>query len=342
MRKLPWTTSRLTFAGESFTIPSLTSPPSLSISDAEYAVNGHTHTPSKPTRDRDMDVVYVRSKRLIQSSTAQVDPHETRQLRRAWEVAIAINDNDEFRATITDPFLESEYKSVFEHYLRDSDRPRWSPESMNLTLREQGVDAISQLEDLIRVYGEDLWQQLKLDQSCPLATECHIYIVDTPATSGNSPGIHCLAWELLEAVSVSMPKLRLRVTRISDVPPPLKPLRFLRPNSRTTPSFATVQTDTTLDFHVLLVVARDFSRTGVERDPEPDLAQWPLMNAQRKLRSRIMLEVVRPGSREELEEHLEVRALQGTFFHLVHFDLHGRIMSDECVSRHPRLYACHY
>ncbi|KAH6889807.1 hypothetical protein B0T10DRAFT_41223 [Thelonectria olida] len=273
-----------------------------------------------------MDLVYVRSKRLIQSTA---DHPETRQLPRVWGVSIAVNDNDEVRATIQDPFLESQYKSVFEHYLRDSDRPIWSAESMNMTLHEGGVDAISQLEDLIRVYGESLWHQLNSHLSCPPATECHIYIIDTPASSGDSPGIHCLAWELLEAVSMADPKLRLRVTRISDIPPPPKPLRFRRPNSRLMPSFATVQADTTLDFHVLLVVARDFSRTGAERDPEPDLAQWPLMNVQRKLRSRIMLEVVRPGSREELEEHLEVRASQGTFFHLVHFDLHGRIMSDE-------------
>ncbi|KAI5468020.1 TPR repeat-containing protein [Mariannaea sp. PMI_226] len=273
-----------------------------------------------------MDVIYVRSQGLIKSPNPS-----SNQARRAWFATIAINDRAEFAATIVDPFLESEYKTVFEHYLRDSDRQRWSPEVMSMIL-EQGVDDIAHLEHLIRVYGDQLWRLLTLEKGLsPNATECHLYIIDSQE-SGDSPSIHCLAWELLEGVrSDWMPGLRLRVTRISDVLPLTPPLRFSRPNALLPHSFASVQADTSLDFHVLLVVARDFSRTGAERDPEPDLAQWPLMNVQRKLRSRMLLEVVRPGSREDLEEHLKLRASQGMYFHLVHFDLHGRIMNDECV-----------
>ncbi|UNI22479.1 hypothetical protein JDV02_008366 [Purpureocillium takamizusanense] len=98
--------------------------------------------------------------------------------------------------------------------------------------------------------------------------------------------------------------------------PPAAPLAF-------------VQADQSAQFKVLLVVARDFKRAGGDRDPEPDLAQWPLMRLQKKLRSRLLLEVVRPGSREELERHLQLRASQNVEFNLVHFDLHGRIMRDE-------------
>lgn len=90
-----------------------------------------------------------------------------------------------------------------------------------------------------------------------------------------------------------------------------------------------MQANSAETFRVLLVVARDFSRTGADRDPEPDLAQWPLMRVHKKLRSRLLLEVVRPGSCEELEDHLVTRAAQGVQFHLVHFDLHGRVMRDE-------------
>lgn len=261
--------------------------------------------------------------------------NHTAESRRQWSVTIAVNDHDAVPATITDPFSETEYEKIFEHYLRDSDRPRWSAESMSMTLQESTVGGVSHLEERIRWYGEHLLSQLKLSFS-PDATECQIYIVesdpDPSETADRGPGLHCLAWELLEADHVArMPKLR--VTRISDVPPPLRQLRSMRPTHRP-PPLAAVQANPALNFHVLLVVARDFSRSGAERDPEPDLAQWPLMSVQRKMHSRLLLEVVRPGSREELAGHLDVRAAQGVHFHLVHFDLHGRIMSDEYVI-HP-------
>ncbi|KAF7550886.1 hypothetical protein G7Z17_g5417 [Cylindrodendrum hubeiense] len=262
------------------------------------------------------------------------------QRHRQWSVTIAVNDNAAVPATITDPFFEAEYKEVFEHYLRDSDRPRWSAESMSMTLQERGGDGVSHLEDLIRKYGEELWSQLEQNLNfSPDATECQIYIVESaPApgdnangtSPGSGPGIHCLAWELLEAVHVTRMS-KLRVTRISDVPLPQ------RPYHRPLPTLAAVQANPALNFHVLLVVARDFSRHGAERDPEPDLAQWPLMNARRKVHSRLLLEVVRPGSQEELAEHLEIRASQGVHFHLVHFDLHGRIKQDELGNEVPWL-----
>ncbi|KPM34846.1 hypothetical protein AK830_g11733 [Neonectria ditissima] len=362
--------------------------------DAEHAVTGQTG-PATRTRDREMEVVYVHSRRQGLASeslpaggrvppTAQRDHdaiHDHDQLlytdvhgaeeqpddvyyqdnhtpdppsrlpqHRRWNVTVKVNDHDATPTTITDPFLESEYGSVFEHYLRDSDRPRWSAESMSDTLQDSAAGGISRLEELIRGYGEKLLAQLELKPSCfsSGSTECQVYIVDGDSDDdagfpdpfsglGPGPGIHCLAWELLEAVQLAgMPKTRLRVTRISSVPLTQLQLRSTRPNHRP-PSFAAVQADPMLNFHVLLVVARDFSRTGAERDPEPDLAQWPLMNVQRKLRSRLLLEVVRPGSREELEDHLRVRSLEGVHFHLVHFDLHGRIMRDEYGNEVPWL-----
>ncbi|KAH7152888.1 hypothetical protein EDB81DRAFT_718482 [Dactylonectria macrodidyma] len=328
-----------------------------------------------------MDVVYVQSDPARQrglASEPELEPAQyghdeacsagdkdiyqpnlhTPERRRQWSVTITVNDHAAVPAVITDPFLETQYKDVFEHYLRDSDRPKWSAEAISSTLLEPDAEGISRLEDQIRAYGEALWSQLEgmLNLSRD-ATECQIYIVESGPDSsynmgdnanggipGVGPGIHCLAWELLEADHViRMPKLR--VTRISKVPPPPRPLRSHRPGYRPPHPLAAVQADPNLHFYVLLVVARDFSRSGAERDPEPDLAQWPLMNTQRKVRnrslleprSRLLLEVVRPGSREELADHLDVRASQGVYFHLVHFDLHGRVMSDEHGNQVPWL-----
>ncbi|KAL7929806.1 hypothetical protein V8C35DRAFT_314379 [Trichoderma chlorosporum] len=273
-----------------------------------------------------MDVVYVRhAARPIEVAAA-----DGTESKRSWQVAVQVNKQPEAVITITDPFLEDDYK-IFDDYLRNSDRPHWSPQS--LEQEDSGTDGVSQAEGCIHLYGEVLLTELGLLRPGVLrtgSTEVQLVIVEThdyhdeEKAVSKTGGIHCLAWELLESVRTPlMRNLRLRVTRVSDFAG--QPSRPLGPPR----SLSSAQANPNGVFHVLLVIARDFSRSGAERDPEPDLAQWPLMNVQKKLRSRLLLEVVRPGSIEELDEHLKVRAGHGVQFNLIHFDLHGRIMKDE-------------
>ena len=279
---------------------------------------------SYPTRPQEIDGEDATSS----SSTGSEDTDPLTK-RRKWRVSVRVNDHDASSAVLEDPFLEVQYRSVFEQYLRSSDRPRWS--SQALAGEEEEEEDIDRSEDLIRSYGENLFAQLELQTG--LFThgdaEAQLYVVehyDNDQTAKAASGVHCLAWELLESVQIArLPKLRLRVTRISDFPA----RRLLQPMQAPPQRLAAVQADPNATFKILLVIARDFSRSGAERDPEPDLAQWPLMNLQKKLRSRLTLEIVRPGSLEELERHLEIRAAQNVQFNLVHFDLHGRIMRDE-------------
>jgi hypothetical protein len=195
------------------------------------------------------------------------------------------------------------------------------------------LDEIALAEERIEDYGKELLRQL--DQCTSFfhdgASEAQIYVVEhhnSDTRSRAAGGIHCLAWELLESVSIShLPNLRLRVTRVSDFPA----RRLLQPPRPAGKRLAGIQADPNAAFRILLVIARDFTRTGAKQEPEPDLAQWPLMNLKKKLRSRLILEIVRPGSLEELDRHLDIRAKQNVEFNLVHFDLHGRIMRDEYV-----------
>ncbi|GFP59736.1 hypothetical protein ACSS6W_009703 [Trichoderma asperelloides] len=258
--------------------------------------------------------------------------------KRTWKVTVQANGRPSFVTTITDPFLEAEYKDVFEDYLRNSDQQHWSLQSLEL---EDGRDDISRAEDRIQAYGEMLLGEIGLFRPGLLRAEIrevqlviaehHDYASSEEGVRG---GIHCLAWELLEAVNHPLrPNLHLKVTRVSDFDFAGQPHRPLGPPR----SLSSVQASVNGVFHVLLVIARDFSRRGAARDPEPDLAQWPLMSVQKKLKSRMLLEVVRPGSIEELDEHLKVRAGHGVVFNLVHFDLHGRIMRDEYGNQVPGL-----
>ncbi|UKZ69877.1 uncharacterized protein TrAtP1_010880 [Trichoderma atroviride] len=252
--------------------------------------------------------------------------------KRTWKVTIQAN-NAAITTTITDPFLEAEY-NVFEDYLRNSDQQHWSLQKE----LEDGTDNMSRAdaEDQMKMYGQTLLGQMGLLKPGMLregVAEVQLVIAEhhDNASEQVPGGIHCLAWELVEFAKFPLAGLRLRVTRVSDFanrpPRPPGPPR----------SLSSVQASVNGFFHVLLVIARDFSRRGAARDPEPDLAQWPLMSVQKKLKSRLLLEVVRPGSIEELDEHLRVRAGHGVLFNLVHFDLHGRITHDEHGKQVPGL-----
>lgn len=152
--------------------------------------------------------------------------------RRQWQVSIHLNGDDARHATIDDPFHETEYRSVFEQYLRSSDRQSWSPQSLNL--EEHGTDVLARAEDRIETYAEKLLDQLGLKPSSfrPGTTECHIVVTEdhnhsaelcppsktddgpTSFGAGAGAGLHCLAWELLESVRLPRhPNLRLRITR---------------------------------------------------------------------------------------------------------------------------------
>ncbi|KAG5973976.1 hypothetical protein E4U55_000152 [Claviceps digitariae] len=298
-----------------------------------------------------MNVIYIRfysshSQTLRLPIPASEKKENNNTSRRGWKVAIQVNDLAPTVAHIQDPFLdEKDYVLVFEGYLPSSGRPRGKAESSvpgkQLVSETDELDNISLKEERIEKYGRELFDQL--EQQTELftpgfgndisASETQIYVVEHYDSNPTSEvvGIHCLAWELLESVRIPhLPNLRLRVTRVSDFPScPDIPSPPDLPSPQTAQPLAAIQADPNAVFTILLVIARDFRLTGAERDPEPDLAQWPLMNLQKRLRSRLTLEIVRPGSLEELEQHLMLRWNQKVTFNVIHFDLHGLIVRDE-------------
>ncbi|KHN97216.1 TPR repeat-containing protein [Metarhizium album ARSEF 1941] len=314
---------------------------------SEYAVNlrrKRPHTLDNNSQAQEMNVIYIRSypspphdpePTSATASSHGKDVPATR--KRQWRVSIRVNNNAPTLANIEDPFPEVDYSGVFEKYLQSSGRPRWS--SQNLAPDQDGLDDIALAEKRIEEYGKALFDQLDKNTNFFETgdSEAQIYVVEHHGNDNMSTtegGIHCLAWELLESVEVArLPNLRLRVTRVSDFPS----RRSIQPPRPEGPRLAEIQADTNATFKILLVIARDFSRAGAQRDPEPDLAQWPLMNLQKKLRSRLTLEIVRPGSLEELDRHLSKRAKQKVEFNLVHFDLHGRLMRNETGELSPWL-----
>ncbi|KAK7934990.1 hypothetical protein PG985_000485 [Apiospora marii] len=130
-----------------------------------------------------------------------------------------------------------------------------------------------------------------------------------------------LEWELLETASLGKgwpSNYTLAVSRVIDVK------NGVRQNYHE--ELGDVQKHGVSTIKILLVVARDLTKTGGKRDVGPELTQEPLMRLQWKLnraKTRVLLEIVRPGSLQRLRQHLGSRSRQGVHFNIVHFDLHG-------------------
>jgi hypothetical protein len=102
------------------------------------------------------------------------------------------------------------------------------------------------------------------------------------------------------------------------------------------PSISRIQTAATHNglgsvFRILLVVAR---HPGEQEDPSPSIIQCTLLRFQKQLLRqgkfhKIHLEVVRPGSFQELQNHLNrhTQRRKQPFFQVAHFDLHGGVSS---------------
>lgn len=245
-----------------------------------------------------------------------------------WRVLIRVNNNEQMTTYIEDPFLEVDYKTVFEQYLHGSLHQHHSSMGSQFP-NEDTSDKLAIIESRIDEYGKALFNQLEEATNLfyPGSSEAQIYVLehhDSNAIQSAVSGPHCLAWELLESLEIPrFPKLRLRITRIGDFPTP----RF--PPAPADQCLAAIQANPESTFKILLVIARNFTPTSGELSSEPGLAQWPIMMLQKELRSRLTVEIVRPGSFEGLYSHLAERAEQGIIFNIVHFDSHGRIMEDE-------------
>ncbi|KAI1105414.1 hypothetical protein F4804DRAFT_341165 [Jackrogersella minutella] len=91
-------------------------------------------------------------------------------------------------------------------------------------------------------------------------------------------------------------------------------------------SLAATQTE----YRILLVIARSFKRDIDQKyvDYRPSLIQGPLLNIARRTKERgitpkLHIDVVRPGTVEELDEYLKPSCEKP--YDIVHFDLHGKI-----------------
>lgn len=138
--------------------------------------------------------------------------------------------------------------------------------------------------------------------------------------------IHSLHWELLEDLSLWVDPESAESAKPASVTV-RRCVKDLQVQSRQRDVTETVQVGKSEVFNILLVVAR---KRLHEKEPDyfnPTSALRAILEAQaetvcRQSPKRIRLEVVRPGSYDELKVHLQQSHKS---FQIVHFDVHGDI-----------------
>ncbi|KAK0639649.1 hypothetical protein B0T16DRAFT_246826 [Cercophora newfieldiana] len=258
------------------------------------------------------------------------DVRESTHQRESWRISITVNNTVcAPELVVENPLLPSapsgggNDSTLLTDYIQESVRHRaaWKHTSpVEWQRMQQGLET----------YRDRLWNALRAglppwDQPPfrPGTVGCHINVIEESAKEQHT--IHKLAWELLETIPTphahNQRRYTVGVTR-----------RVTYSRMRTGPakSFQDVQQDPKATFTILLVIARDLSNPK-KHDLNPDIAQYPLMALQQHFRkegrkSRLYVEVVRPGTLPELESHLQHRARLNVTFNLVHFDMHGKLL----------------
>ncbi|KAI1452948.1 hypothetical protein F4805DRAFT_445286 [Annulohypoxylon moriforme] len=234
------------------------------------------------------------------------------QNHRKWVVAVAVNGQPERTTDLVDPFTEEEYHKNNHNKLQRG----------NLELDQGRTEK----------YFNGLFDQLGL--SCCRKKDCRISVhedVTRISETSDFASIHSLLWEVLEHPDF-WPCSELSET------PPVKRVRLSRTLNVLSKGLITTTVDrrasnlitTQAEYRVLLVIARSFKKSIDQRyvDYPASLIQGPLLNIARRTKERgitpkLHIDVVRPGTVEELDEYLKPGCEKP--YDIVHFDLHGKI-----------------
>ncbi len=215
---------------------------------------------------------------------------------------VNFNNGPEYPITISDPFSEEEEK-LLEWYFE---------EHLQFPFLEQ-VKA-QQVAASIITYGEKLFQQIVGDQ--PKAYLAYMNARQQGVNTlqleiAGSPKFHSLHWESLKDPELQYP-LALQATMV-------------RKNLQDQIMPASVQPSPTIN--LLVITARPFGKGDVGYRT----ISQPLVETLRKAKLPVKVDILRPGTYEALENHLqEISNEHGVgYYHVIHFDVHGAVLTYE-------------
>ena len=210
--------------------------------------------------------------------------------------ATLVIDGNNYNITVSDPFEvreEQELEWYFEQWLR-------------YPILEQ-VKA-NRAKDSVKKYGEELFKQVFRSDFNAYAeyrnlrgnlSQVQIEIESV------TPEFHAIHWEALQDPDLPRP---LAVDSV-----------LIRKNVKPAVIAANVNESPTVN---LLVVT---ARPNADEDVAYRTISRPLVEAIRNSKLRVNIELLRPGTYEALERHLESKG--SGYYHIVHFDVHGALKS---------------
>ncbi|MCP4105041.1 MAG: tetratricopeptide repeat protein [Desulfobacteraceae bacterium] len=218
-----------------------------------------------------------------------------------FEAVVTINDEGEHPTTITDPFSKQEEKELewyFEEYLKFPfvDKVRFENAAKSVTR-----------------YGESLFRQVFRDPDLYAEYKSYVStdIDDLRFEIVGSPEFHALHWE-----SLKDPKLH-RAWSLQG--------QMVRKNRK--PQYIKAEVKPSPTINLLIVTARPHGKYDVGYRT----VSRPLVEALRQSKVPVNIRILRPGTYEELNRHLE--GAGAGYYHVIHFDMHGSLMTYEKLEK---------
>ncbi len=209
--------------------------------------------------------------------------------------ASLIFDGGEYPINITDPFTQQEEQRLewyFEEWLIYPMLNGKKAEAAKTSVVSYGESLFNQVFDDKNAYSH--YRQLRGNLK-----QVKIEIV------GNSPEFHALHWEAMQDKDLPRPlavdcvMVRKRVDKIASV---------------------AVQMAESPVINLLVVI----SRPDEEHDVGYRTIARPLIEVIQNSQLRVNIDLLRPGTYESLERHLEAKG--AGYYHIIHFDCHGALM----------------
>ena len=224
-----------------------------------------------------------------------------------FSAEVVFPSDNGYAVTVKNPFLEPG-----EIEIDQEERLRWYfEEHMQSPFTE--IQRRKRAEQSIIDYGEALFNQLFADTDALLEwrnlaaglDKIQFQVIST------DPGFHALHWEALKDPKASKPFCLQGFDLIHTSGKPVLPYRVAE----------------SACLNLLMVTARPFGK----RDIEYRTITRPVVELIESKRLPVRVHLLRPPTFRHLQEHL--RENKG-FYHIVHLDLHGGVMSFAAYQKH--------
>lgn len=235
---------------------------------------------------------------------AVITIRETEQTKTGFNATLVINGNN-YNITVSDPFKpqeEQELEWYFEQWLRYPILETVKANRARESVRKYGEELFKQ------VFQNDINAYSKYSQLRGNLSQLQIEIESI------TPEFHAIHWEALQDPDLPRP---LAVDSV-----------LIRKN--VTPAIISANVNESPTVNLLVVTARP----NAEEDVGYRTISRPLVEAIRNAKLRVNIELLRPGTYEALERHLESKG--SGYYHIVHFDVHGSLINYETYQEYQK------